>query len=107
MRISVQSVHEERLEFLRDIEGAFKHHCLRFQLLAQGGAVGDVLGHELTFHAALVLEEEAGATFGVELDAAVLRLEVGGVEDLVSEEVESEGLGKGAAFLFTVPIKKA
>ena len=92
-----RSVHEEGLEFFGEVEGGFEEDRLDFELLAEGGAVAHVFRHELTFHAAFVLEEEAGAAFGVQIDAAVGGFEVFGLEDLVAEAVEGERFGKDGA----------
>ena len=94
------SVHEEGLEFFGEIEGGFEEDGLGFELLAEGGAVAGVFGHELAFHAALVLEEEAGAAFGIQIDPAVGGLEVFFLEDLVAEAIEGEGLGEDGAERF-------
>jgi hypothetical protein len=92
-----RSVHEEGLEFFGEVEGGFEEDRLNFELLAEGGAVAYVFRHELTFHAALVLEEVAGAACGIQIDAAVGGFEVFGLEDLVAEAVEGERFGKDGA----------
>jgi hypothetical protein len=65
--------------------------------LTEGGAVAKAFSHELAFDAAFVLEQEAGAAVLIEIDAAVAGFEVRRVEDLVGEEVESEGFGEDRA----------
>ena len=50
------------------------------------------LGKELALHSALVLQDELLATVLVEIDPAVAGLEMVGVEDLVAEEVQGQGL---------------
>jgi hypothetical protein len=86
-----QSIHEEGLEFGGIFQGGLVHDGLVLQLLAQGGAVAGGLREELTFHPALVLQEEFLAAFLVEIGPAVPGLEMVRVEDLVAEEVQGQG----------------
>ena len=86
-----QSIHQERLEFGGLFEGGLVHDGLVLQLLAEGGPVAGGLGEELTFHPALILEEELLAAFLVEIGPAVPGLEMVPGEDLVAEEVQGEG----------------
>jgi hypothetical protein len=88
---AVGSIHEEGLEFGGIFEGGLVHDGLMLQLLAQGGAVAGRLREELTFHPALVLQEELLAAILVEIGPAVSGLEMIGVEDLMAEEVQGEG----------------
>ena len=94
------SVHEEGLEFFGEVEGGFEEDGLGFELLAEGGPVAGVLGHELALHASLILEEEAGAAFGIQIDPAVGGFEMFFLEDLVAEAIEGEGLGEDGAERF-------
>src|SRR5437016_2990125 len=48
------------------------------------------LGQELAFHAPLVLKDEFLAALLVEINAAVLRFEVFGIENLVAEEIQGQ-----------------
>jgi hypothetical protein len=91
------SIHQERLKLCGIFEGGLVHDGLVLQLLAQGGPVAGGLGEELTFHPALVLEEELLAAFLVEIGPAVPGLEMVHGEDLVAEEVQSEGFDEDGA----------
>jgi hypothetical protein len=91
------SVDEEGFKGGGVFEGGFEHDGLLFELLAEGGAVAYGFGEELAFHAAFVLEEEFFASFLFEVGAAVAGFKVGGVEDLVGEEVEGKGFDEDGA----------
>lgn len=66
--------------------------------LAEGGAFAGLLAGEGAFEAAFVGDVVAAAAFEVEVDAAVVGIEVAvGVEGLVVEEVEREGVGDGGS----------
>jgi hypothetical protein len=88
------SVHEKRFESFRLVEAGFELGGGGIDDLAEGGAVAEAFGHELAFDAAFVLKQEAGASFVIEVNAAVTGFEVGSVEDLMGEEVEGESFGE-------------
>ena len=84
----------------------------RIRMESGSGAVAGVFRHELAFHAAFILEDEAGPSFRIEINAAVRGLKMRGLKDLVGEAVESESFrengterlhqvqGKGPAAVF-------
>ena len=64
------SVQPKGTKSVRRVEGGFVKDGLILQLLAQAGAVADVLADEGALHPALVFGDEFFAGFGFEIDAA-------------------------------------
>lgn len=57
--------------------------------------MADGFAKEMTFHPPFILKEELATAGIIEKHPSVTILEVPGVEDLVTEQVEGEGIDEG------------
>jgi hypothetical protein len=91
-------VHEEGEEGDTVEDGLFEAEGLVLQFAAEGGAAAVLFAGELAFHAAFVGDEEAFFALGVEVNPAVLALEVFvGMEGAMGEQIERHGIGHRSA----------
>src|SRR5256885_2132028 len=69
-----------------------KGRILANQVLRSGTAVSRASARYLQFHATLILQEELFAAVVVEIDAAVARFKMPGLEYFVAEQVQCQRL---------------
>ncbi len=72
----VGSIHQERLEGFAFDDSFFDCAALLAELLPEGGAPPMLFAGEFAIHAAFVSDEEASASFSVEINAGIFCFEV-------------------------------